>query len=340
MLKSLIRTVYRQNFKGERNKSKMKRSISAVICTAIILSSFAFSAQAKTAAYPKAGTVSTVSGRLNVRSTAGGSILTSIDKGSYVSLLEESNGWYKLEYSAGKYGYSSADYITKLESSYGAKVKTTSGRLNVRANAHGEIINALTSGTQVTVISESNGWSRIIFNGMNMGYVSSKYLVKTESGYSAVSLSVPDYKQTDPRWASTKIGGTKYTINQIGCTTTALAMTESYRTGKSIYPDAMAKSLSYTSSGSLYWPNNYSTTTDFDNYMERIYSLLKQGKPVIIGAKKANGSQHWVVVTGASAVTELTPTAFKINDPGAASRTNLGQFFTSFPYLHKIVWYN
>ena len=162
----------------------------------------------------------------------------------------------------------------------------------------------------------------------------------TQNSYRAISLKVPDYKQTDSRWANKKIGSTKYTIGQIGCTTTALAMTESYRTGKTVYPDTMESRLSYSSGGSLYWPNNYSATTNFTNYMQTVYNLLAQGKPVIVGAKKANGSQHWVVVTGYTGASALKPTAFKINDPGTASRTNLGQFFTEFPYLHKIVWYN
>lgn len=288
-----------------------------------------------------AGQISTASGNLNVRSRAGGEIISSLQKNSYVNLISLTDGWYKVEYADGKYGYSSADFIKALLNSYSATVKTTSGRLNVRSSAGGTIVNSLASGTKVTVISTSGDWSRIIYHGIRTGWVSSKYLVTgTQSGYKAVSLTVPDYKQTDSRWASKKIGSTKYTIGQIGCTTTALAMTESYRTGKTVYPDTMSSRLSYSSGGSLYWPSNYSATTNFSNYMQTIYNLLVQGKPVIVGAKKANGSQHWVVVTGYTGASTLTPTAFKINDPGTASRTNLGHFFTEYPYLHKIVRYN
>ncbi|MBR4048872.1 MAG: SH3 domain-containing protein [Clostridia bacterium] len=318
----------------------MRRSISAVLCAAVILSFCTFFASAKES-YPMAGRVSTASGNLNVRSSAGGNIVSSLQKDSYVNLISLENGWYKVEYAAGRYGYSSADFIKALLNSYPATVKTTSGGLNVRSSAGGTIINSLASGTRVTVISTSGDWSRIIYHGIRTGWVSSKYLVTgTQNSYKAISLKVPDYKQTDSRWANKKIGSTKYTIGQIGCTTTALAMTESYRTGKTVYPDTMESRLSYSSGGSLYWPNNYSATTNFTNYMQTIYNLLAQGKPVIVGAKKANGSQHWVVVTGYTGASTLKPTAFKINDPGTASRTNLGQFFTEFPYLHKIVWYN
>ena len=314
-----------------------RRCICAVLCAAIIMSIGSFAVSASSA-YPKAGLVTTSSGSLNVRSSAGGSIVYTLSKGSYVNLVSSSGGWYQVEYLAGKYGYCSADYITPVSSSYGATVKTSSGRLYVRSSAGGTIVNSLASGTRVSVISESGGWSRVVYYGTSVGYVSSSYLSK--SGYSAVSLSVNSYKQTDSRWASTKIGSSGYTIGDIGCTTTALAMTESYRTGTTIYPDAMSKKLSYSSSGMLYWPSNYSSTTDFTNYMETIYSLLSQGKPVIVGAKKANGNQHWVVVTGVYGVNTLTPSAFKINDPGSSTRSNLGHFFTDYPYLHKIVWYN
>ena len=318
----------------------MRRSISAVLCAAVILSFGTFFASAKES-YPLAGRVSTVSDNLNVRSRAGGEVVSSLPKDSYVNLISLEDGWYKVEYADGRYGYSSADFIKALLNSYSATVKTTSGRLNVRSSAGGAIVNSLASGTRVTVISTSGDWSRIIYHGIRTGWVSSKYLVKNGTNdYKAISLRVPDYKQTDSRWASKKIGSTKYTIGQIGCTTTALAMTESYRTDKTVYPDTMESRLSYSSSGSLYWPGNYSATTNFSDYMQTIYNLLAQGKPVIVGAKKANGSQHWVVVTGYTGASTLKPTAFKINDPGTASRTNLGHFFTEYPYLHKIVWYN
>ena len=318
----------------------MRRSISAVLCAAVILSFGTFFASAKES-YPLAGRISTVSDNLNVRSRAGGDVVSSLPKDSYVSLLSFENGWYRLEYADGRYGYSSADFIKALLNSYSATVKTTSGRLNVRSSAGGTIVNSLASGTRVTVISTSGDWSRIIYHGIRTGWVSSKYLVKNGTNdYKTISLKVPNYKQTDSRWASKKIGSTKYTIGQIGCTTTALAMTESYRTGKTVYPDTMESRLSYSSGGSLYWPGNYSATTIFSDYMQTIYNLLAQGKPVIVGAKKANGSQHWVVVTGYTGASTLKPTAFKINDPGTASRTNLGHFFTEYPYLHKIVWYN
>ena len=318
----------------------MRRSIIAVLCAALLTVFSSFNAYA--AQTYAAGTVTTSSGRLNVRSSPGGSIVSSLAKGSNVAIASEENGWYKVEYTAGKYGYCSAQFIKEITGSSYKQVKTSSGRLYVRNSPAGTVINSLASGSKVAVISQSNGWSKVVYYGNMTGYVSSAYLVSISSGttkYKAISLSVPDFKQTDSRWANHKIGSTNYTIGSIGCTTTALAMTESYRTGTTIYPHKMEDKLSYSSTGSLYWPSNYESTTDFSNYLSRIYSLLSEGKPVIIGAKKSNGSQHWVVVTGVKASDSLVPTDFIINDPGTSTRTNLGQFFSTFHYLHRIVWY-
>ncbi len=318
----------------------MRRSITAALCAAFILVTCAFGASASATA--AAGTVSTSQGRLYVRNSPGGSIVSSLAKGSNVAISGEENGWYKVEYEPGRYGYSSADYISEIKGSVYKQVKTTSGRLNVRSSPAGTVINSLASSSKVAVISESNGWSRVVYNGNSTGYVSSAYLVNISGSsgkYKVIKLNVPDFKQTDSRWANHKIGNTNYTIGYIGCTTTALAMSESYRTGTTIYPHQMEDRLTYSSTGSLYWPSNYTSTTDFSNYLKRIYSLLEQGKPVIVGAKKADSSQHWVIVTGCKETDSLKPTDFIINDPGTAARTNLGQFFSTYHYLHRIVWY-
>jgi hypothetical protein len=125
---------------------------------------------------------------------------------------------------------------------------------------------------------------------------------------------------------------------KIGCATTAIAMMESYRTGTTIYPNAMAKKLRYTSTGSVYWPENFVPVTSSSGYLSRIYDLLKQGKPVLLGAKNSYGSQHWVVVTGFSGGS-LTAANFTINDPGSNSRVNLQQFLNAYPAFYKYFYY-
>ena len=114
---------------------------------------------------------------------------------------------------------------------------------------------------------------------------------------------------------------------------------ESYRTSKTIYPDAMSKQLSYSSSGNLYWPSHYTVVTQSSGYLGTIYNLLRQGKPVLFGAKNASGGQHWVVVTGYNGGSSLTASGFTIHDPGSNSRTTLQQFLNNYPNFYKFFYY-
>lgn len=187
------------------------------------------------------------------------------------------------------------------------------------------------------LLSTANGWSRVLYHGTKLGYVSSQYLAGVSEGYSAVSISVPSFKQTDSRWASYPIGTTGGTIETIGCATTAIAMMESCRTGTTVYPNAMAKRLSYTADGSVYWPSHYTVSTS-TGYLTAIYNLLKQGRPVLFGAKTRSGRQHWVVITGFTGGS-LTAANFTILDPGSNSRTTLQQFLNAYPVFYKYFYY-
>ena len=287
----------------------------------------------------KAGVVSTSGGRLNVRSSAstGASVVTSLSKGSFVTLISKSGSWWQVEYAKGKYGYCHADYIQTASGS-ATTVATQSGNLNVRSGAGTSYARtgSLSKGETVIVLSSSGSWSRILYHGTKTGYVSSQYL---STGFASVSLSVPNYKQMDSRWAGVQIGTSGKTISQIGCATTAIAMMESYRTGTTIYPDAMAAKLTYTATGSVYWPSNFVTVTNSANYLNGIYAQLKQGKPVLFGAKNSYGKQHWVVITGFTGGAALSASGFSVQDPGSNSRTTLQQFLNEYPTFYKYFYY-
>lgn len=292
----------------------------------------------------KAGQVSVSYGSLNVRSSASGSgaVLTSLSKGSYVTLMSKSGSWWRVEYAAGKYGYCHADYIKTLSST--ATTVKVSGSLNVRSGPGTSYARngSLSNGTTVLVLSTSGGWSNILYSGTKTGWVSSQYLSTgssgSSSGYSSVKLSVPKYLQSDSRWASVTLGSSGQTMAKIGCATTGIAMMESFRTGTTVYPSAMAKKLKYTSSGSVYWPSDYTAVISSSGYLSKIYNLLKSGKPVLFGAKNRYGSQHWVVITGFTGGS-LSAGSFTINDPGTSSRTTLAQFLRDYPTFYKFFHY-
>lgn len=320
----------------------MKRILSLALSAVLLLGAVIMPMKANAAtATSKAGVVSTASGSLNVRASAStvASVVASLKKGSYVTLISKSGSWWKVEYGAGRYGYCHADYITTVAGT-AATVKTQSTSLNVRSGAGTSYarIGSLAKGEWVLVLSSSGGWSRILYSGTKTGYVSAQYLSASASSDAAISLSVPSFKQTDRRWANVKIGTSGKTIAKIGCATTAIAMMESYRTGTTIYPDAMSKKLSYTSSGSVYWPTNYKTVTSSAGYLSKIYELLKQGKPVLFGAKNTYGSQHWVVITGFTGGS-ISAANFTIHDPGSNSRVTLQQFLNAYPTFYKYFHY-
>lgn len=176
------------------------------------------------------------------------------------------------------------------------------------------------------------------------GYCSADYLTFMEYTGKAVRLDVVKYKQTDDQWGDIRLGESRYTIAQIGCTTTCFAMCESYLTGTEITPDAMMENLIYSREGNLYWPEDYCQDYGSD-YLMKIYQKLHQGIPVLIGSRRSNGSQHWVLVTGydpkdkeIAKASQLKASDFIINDPGAG-RSNLGEFFRDLPYFIKIAYY-
>ncbi len=318
----------------------MKRIASFILSTAMALGILflPFSAFAS-----NAGVISVSSGNLNVRRYGSplASVISTLKKGIYVTLIAESGDWWLVEYGDGKYGYCHSDYI-KVVPSEVTTVKINSGYLNVRSGAGTSYAktDSLSKGAKVIVLSTENDWSKILYDGTKTGFVSAKYLSTSTPTFNSIELDVPDFKQTDKRWANVRIGNSGKTIAQIGCVTTSIAMMESYRTESIIYPDTMSKRLSYSSSGDVYWPTDYVPTYTKADYLEKIYKLLKEGKPVLIGAKTYSGGQHWVVITGYKGGQTPTEADFIINDPGSDTRTTLKQFFNAYPVFYKYFYYN
>ena len=132
---------------------------------------------------------------LNVRSGAGTSyqVIGTLSKGTKVEVISESNGWSKINYN-GKTGYVSSQYLSNSASTSSTTTKyVTATTLNVRSGAGTsyQVIGSLSKGTKVEVISESNGWSKINYNGKT-GYVSSQYLSSTATNNSQSTSSSVD----------------------------------------------------------------------------------------------------------------------------------------------------
>ena len=128
---------------------------------------------------------------VNFRSGAGTnySSIGKLNKGDKIEYLGESGSWVKARYS-GKTGYVYGSYVGEYTSTNTKYVTATT--LNVRSGAgtNYSIIGTLSNGTKVEVISTTNGWSKIKYNG-STGYVSSQYLSSSASDNStSTSTSV------------------------------------------------------------------------------------------------------------------------------------------------------
>ena len=166
--------------------------------------------------------------------------------------------------------------------------------------------------------------------------------VNIPSDSNIINLNVALLKQNDPQWKNVKISSN--TIGGVGCTITSLAMKYNYHNNANITPPEMMRKLSF-SGNSIIWSSvnrlGY-TTYMVDNrpqpnneWLSRIYTQLKAGKPVIVGAYQVNSSgklaQHWVVVKGynGNSTSSFNVADFQINDP-MNPFSNLQQFFGKY----------
>lgn len=312
----------------------MKRFLSLLLVCLLLLSTATLPAFAA-ADSPAAAKVKTGGANLNVRAGAstGKAVISKLADGTWVTLLEKSGDWWKVRYNETQTGYCHAAYLAVRASSYHTTVSTTA--LNVRKGAGTSyaVKTQLQRGDAVSVLSEADGWSHVLYRGVSLGYVASRYLASH-----AVAFDVPRYLQTDARWKNVAIGTDGGTIGSIGCTTTCLAMMESFRTGKTVTPRDMAAKLRYQANGTLYWPAGYDTALAEADVLRQILDVLQTGKPVIFGSKKQSGTQHWCIVTGWRGGA-LSDEAFTVNDPASSSRTTLAAFRALYPTPYKLAWY-
>ncbi|QNF29477.1 SH3 domain-containing protein [Metabacillus elymi] len=197
----------------------MKRALLPTFCFAV-LSTIAFeetvfAAQSETidneSVYKSTKYVNVSSGFLNLRESASTSskVIATFIKGTEVTVYSEANGWSKIV-ANGKEGYVSSRYLTsknldkststlQTSESITKYVNVNSGTLNLRksGSTSAELVTSLKKGTEVTVYSEANGWSKIVANGKE-GYVSSKYLTSEnlEKSTSSTPEATPTARST------------------------------------------------------------------------------------------------------------------------------------------------
>jgi len=158
-----------------------------------------------------------------------------------------------------------------------------------------------------------------------------------------VQLDVPLYKQKDPAWGSASLGYS--TIGSVGCLVTSMAMLHTYTTGTACDPVQMRDMLAFDSGGGLaswgYVSDLGYTVESYDTYMtdallEKIYGLLHEGKPVMIGCE--GGGMHFVLITGYTGDgVNFRSSDFIMNDPGYNS-TTLDEQLNRHGIVFKLVY--
>ncbi|MCX7921921.1 MAG: SH3 domain-containing protein [Clostridia bacterium] len=111
-------------------------------------------------------------------------VLTKLSKNTQVTIISDSNGWYKVSYD-GKTGWISGQYVTVKvvkEPEYGV---ITGDDVNVRDNpsTSSDVKAQLSEDTKVEILDETDGWCKVKAGSVT-GWVSRKY-VSINNGQSA-----------------------------------------------------------------------------------------------------------------------------------------------------------
>ena len=222
-----------------------------------------------------------------------------LDTGVKVSYISESGNWTKVQYNS-KTGYICSDYLKK-ESSTSTTTKTmyvtASAGLNLRKGPSTSyaVIKTLSKGTEVTVVSSSNGWSKVNVGGVS-GYVSSDYLSSTKPSTGSSSSNESTSNSTSTMYTTDRLNlrkgaGTSYSVITTLDKGIAVTVHSSSNGWSKVSVNGMTGyvSSSYLSSTK---PSNSSSSTDSStsSKVDKVLNFASQqlGKPYVWGAQGPN----------------------------------------------------
>ena len=222
-----------------------------------------------------------------------------LDTGVKVTYISESGNWTKVQYNS-KTGYICSDYLKK-ESSTSTTTNTmyvtASAGLNLRKgpSISYAVIKTLSKGTEVTVVSSSNGWSKVNVGGVS-GYVSSDYLSSTKPSTGSSSSNESTSNSTSTMYTTDRLNlrkgaGTSYSVITTLDKGIAVTVHSSSNGWSKVSVNGMTGyvSSSYLSSTK---PSNSSSSTDSStsSKVDKVLNFASQqlGKPYVWGAQGPN----------------------------------------------------
>ena len=248
-----------------------------------------------------ASQIATVTENVNFRTgpSTSYSSITVISKGSSIEVLSTSGNWVNAKYN-GKTGYIYKDYVSNStstsETTQTTKYVNTTAGLNVRTGPSTSYAKRVTLsyGHSVNVLSTSNVWSKINYNG-STGYVSSQYLQSTKPSSSSSSETSQTVKyvnttsglnmRTGPATSYAKITTIAYG-QSVNVLSTSNGWSKINYSGSTGYVSSQYLQSTKPSSSSS--SNSGSTSVSSSASSVIAYAKTLLGKPYVWGAQGPN----------------------------------------------------
>ena len=174
-------------------------------------SSASSSASAASSGSSSSGRTGTVTGSyVNFRTGAStaSSVIRVLPKGTTVTVLEETSGWYKISHN-GTTGYMSSQYVSTASSSSSSSASSgtasvaetsmdgtgtvTGSYVNFRTgpSTSYKVISTLPRNTEIKILAKAGSWYKISYNG-STGYMAADYVkIKEKTDTTAAASSAP-----------------------------------------------------------------------------------------------------------------------------------------------------
>ena len=176
----------------------------------LMLTASAFAAEDDIAVAVGATTGSSL--RLRAEASTSSSIITLLNEGVAVSVLDDTlDGWYKIAYN-GNTGFVSADYmIIDKDNVFETYGRVSGDGVNVRAEANvdSDVLTTLNQNTVVTVTGFEDGWFSVVCEDETSGYIRSDFLNLTSSASSNSGIvgTAMSHLGTRYKWGGAAPGG-------------------------------------------------------------------------------------------------------------------------------------